>query len=498
MSENNKSKFINGKVVKIVPIKSGEHAIVDIGQKFNGFVNVEEFKYSPVVGETYAFKVIGKHGGDGDLIQLERASVERRILQHKIKQCISNMDPLSCVVKAEIPNGYKIHLTEFNLKGILVTKEKFEVGQTVDDVLIVNGIYNKFADIKCMLKAEKSNPVQIGDVIKGRISVCNDIFATIVSDALPSNYEISANIRYFKHDLSKSSEEMSFVVRFCDGFNVFVGPTAEESVEMEKPSAAPEVKIDEIYSGKVKFIGRNGICVKLNQGIECFVGLSEIGWSIKSDHQDEFKVGQEVKVKILSINNDDNRIRASIRRNGEMPNYFNQFTREYKVGDRLDVKIVEIENKDDKFIVFVHPVKMPNFYIVLPPFVSRNARNAKVGDTLNISIISINERDYKIIPKINPKMRVPKFVTCKVTSVKNGVMHGCIFDVERQHEGAPVFIRLSDDTANANVFAVGDIIKCKVRRSEGGLVVFPIDYNVSNSDSDKEDDGSLGDLFSNL
>ena len=78
------------------------------------------------------------------------------------------------------------------------------------------------------------------------------------------------------------------------------------------------VEIGRIYEGKVTGITKFGAFVEVDNGTSGLVHISEVSSSFVNDINDILKVGDEVKVKIIKIN-DDGKISMSIKQTEVRP-----------------------------------------------------------------------------------------------------------------------------------------------------------------------------------
>lgn len=74
-----------------------------------------------------------------------------------------------------------------------------------------------------------------------------------------------------------------------------------------------ELKIGEIYQGKITGITNFGVFVDLGDNTSGMVHISEVARSFVNDINEHVKMGEEVKVKVLSIG-DDGKIALSIKK----------------------------------------------------------------------------------------------------------------------------------------------------------------------------------------
>lgn len=78
-------------------------------------------------------------------------------------------------------------------------------------------------------------------------------------------------------------------------------------------------KVGDVVSGKVAGIQSYGAFVALDNSTQGLVHISEITHGFVKDIHDFLEVGQEVKVKILDIDEEKNKISLSIRATEEAP-----------------------------------------------------------------------------------------------------------------------------------------------------------------------------------
>ena len=77
-----------------------------------------------------------------------------------------------------------------------------------------------------------------------------------------------------------------------------------------------QLEVGKIYDGKVKGIAQYGAFIEIDGAGTGMVHISEIANSFVKDVNDYLKEGQEVKVKVLNIN-DDGKIALSIKKANE-------------------------------------------------------------------------------------------------------------------------------------------------------------------------------------
>lgn len=112
-----------------------------------------------------------------------------------------------------------------------------------------------------------------------------------------------------------------------------------ETRETLKERVIEELKEGEIRTGRVTSLAEFGAFVNIS-GADGLVHLSEISWERLAHPSEILKVGQEVKVKVISIDRDKKRIGLSIRQLLEDP--WAQQVSQFQVGQLVEGKITRL------------------------------------------------------------------------------------------------------------------------------------------------------------
>ena len=97
----------------------------------------------------------------------------------------------------------------------------------------------------------------------------------------------------------------------------------------DKEKIVGKYNVSDEVEGSVTGIVDFGVFVKLEEGLEGLVHISEIDWALVEDPRTHFKVGQKVKVKIIEIK--DGKISLSIK--ALKPNPWVDAAKKYKKDD---------------------------------------------------------------------------------------------------------------------------------------------------------------------
>jgi small subunit ribosomal protein S1 len=105
----------------------------------------------------------------------------------------------------------------------------------------------------------------------------------------------------------------------------------ERSNLIEKYQVGNEAEGD--ITGATEF----GVFVKLEEGLEGLVHISEMDWALVEDPRSKYKIGEKVKVKIIEIK--DDKISLSIKALLEDP--WQKAAKKYKKGQKVDAVVIK-------------------------------------------------------------------------------------------------------------------------------------------------------------
>ncbi len=157
-------------------------------------------------------------------------------------------------------------------------------------------------------------------------------------------------------------------------------------------------KVGDILSGTVSRVEQYGAFVRLSEGVEGLVHVSEIGFTRLKHAVDGVALGANVQVKVLKVEEADSRIKISlsIKQAGGIDDPWMQLPQRYPVGSVLE----GVVDKKEAFGIFVHI--LPGVNGLLPKSKWRDSldskpyENAKPGDRIKVRIDEIKFEERKI------------------------------------------------------------------------------------------------------
>jgi small subunit ribosomal protein S1 len=114
---------------------------------------------------------------------------------------------------------------------------------------------------------------------------------------------------------------------------------AKETREAERERLLSELKEGDICTGRVISIAEFGVFVDVG-GADGLVHLSELTWKRIAHPKEIIKVGQEVKVQVLSVNKESKRIALSMKRLEGDP--WDKITQQFKVGQLVEGTVTKL------------------------------------------------------------------------------------------------------------------------------------------------------------
>jgi len=166
-----------------------------------------------------------------------------------------------------------------------------------------------------------------------------------------------------------------------------------ESRDSIRDKVIEKLTIGEVLTGRITSLADFGAFVNIS-GADGLVHLSEISWDRIRHPGDELKVGQEVQVKIISIDKEKRHIGLSIRRLLEDP--WQEQIKELRVGQLVEANITRLT----KFGAFarltneieglIHISEISDEHIAHPKEVLHE------GDDVTLRIIKIEEDSHRI------------------------------------------------------------------------------------------------------
>jgi small subunit ribosomal protein S1 len=107
--------------------------------------------------------------------------------------------------------------------------------------------------------------------------------------------------------------------------------------DKEKRELIANYQVGDMVEGEITGMVDFGVFVKLQEGLEGLVHISEIDWGLVDDPRHFFKIGDKVKVKIIDIK--DGKVSLSVKQLKENP--WQTASDKYKKGDKVEGVVIK-------------------------------------------------------------------------------------------------------------------------------------------------------------
>src|SRR3989339_403314 len=264
----------------------------------------------------------------------------------------------------------------------------------------------------------------------------------------------------------------------------------EEAQKENKLKTLSALAVGQSVEGVVTNITDFGVFVELEPGIEGLLHGTEISWSERNPKlKDLYKPGQEVELKIIGLDSDEERISLSLKKMGQNP--WEDVAKQFPAGSKIK-GVVSHLTPFGAFIKLSGGIE--GLIHVSDMSWTKKVRHPqdvlKEGEEVECVVREINLKDEKIALSIKHLHEDPfkKFATGKVVSgtVKRIVDFGAFVEIE---EGIEALVRLSEISFEkiahpSEALKVGQSVEAKIIKSDLGDK--KIDISIKKLDKDRE------------
>ena len=382
----------------------------------SGFIHISEISWDQVDNLTEKYKI-----GDEISAKIIEKDAEKNRLKLSIKQLSEDPwvtfaashnvgDVVEAVVKDVLDFGLVVtvdgnsgfvHVSELAWHNGAKELKNYKEGNKFSAKIIQ--IEDEKKNVKLSVKQLSENPwdtvkekYHIGDIIEKPITEVFD-FGLLISlekdiDGLLHVSDLSYKRETNLSSKYKAGDVIKFkIVDFNDEKNR-ITLSAKALLDDRWEVLEETYDFDNEFKGKVMNVQDYGIFVELEKGIEVFIHKNEFSWDRK-EHK-EYKVGDEVKFKVIVVDKLDKKLSGSIKQLEKSP--WKEVTEQYKKGNIVNTEIVEIQ---ENFVL----VKLTDrFNGIIPKrelaeeVLKDISEKFSVGDKVEAVITDINDKRKSI------------------------------------------------------------------------------------------------------
>lgn len=327
--------IVKGKVIYV----TDSEVMVNINYKSDGIITKDELSSDPEVNPKDLFKegddievyVLKLDDGEGNVV-LSYKRLESIRGWDKLEEAYNNKAIVECKVLSDIKGGLSVLVN--GIKGFIPASQVSL--KYVDDLSkyksmklnarIIDFDRDKNRVVLSSKEVEKEelekkqeelwNSLKVGDIIEGRVVRLADFGAFVDLGGIDGLIHIS-DLSWFR--INSPSE----IVNVGDTVKVQIldFDRSKNKISLGLKQTLPKPwdvfvqnkKIGDIVTGKVVSLQDFGAFIRLDEGVEGLVHVSQISTEHVRKPSDKLKVGDIVTVKIMDINEEDNRISLSMK-----------------------------------------------------------------------------------------------------------------------------------------------------------------------------------------
>ncbi len=339
MSDFELKNFHKGEIVKgkVVSVKNDE-IVVNIGHFADGIIpkneisNNDEFDINSLsIDDIIYVMVLSGDDGDGNVLlskkradkektieNIEKSFEENKLISVKVKEVIKG--GLSCDA-----NGVKVfmpasqcsirRIENFNtLLGKSLDVKVIEFEKRNNKIVVSRRVVEETLD-----KEEKEriwNSIKSGEKRQGVVTKLVKFGAFVdiggVNGLIHLN-DMSWSRVNKPEDVVSVGDNVEVFVQEVDKSKGRISLSLKDILQNPWDNIKTKYKVNDVLDGVVSKFIKVGAFVEIEPGVEGFVHISEITDENISKPSDALEIGKKIKVKILDINSDENKIALSIK-----------------------------------------------------------------------------------------------------------------------------------------------------------------------------------------
>ena len=481
-------QIIKGTVLSIV----NDTVVVDVGLKAEGRIPIKEFhspgeEHSVKVGDKYDVYLEKLENKEGEaLLSRERARKEESWSNLEKQQ--NQKEQVTGVITGRVKGGFAVDIngavaflpgSQVDLKPIkdispLLNKPQPMIILKMDK-LRGNIVVSRRVLLEESRKADRSkllSDINEGDKLKGIVKNITDygVFVDLGGmDGLIHVTDISWERVNHPSEMFKIGEDIEVIVIKYDKENNRISLGLKQLTEDPWKNVENIYKVGTKIKSKISSIADYGAFIELEKGVEGLIHTSEMSWVNKNINPNSIlKIGEEVEVIILEIDNSKRRISLGLKQCTENP--WKIFASTKKVGDIAEGNIKNITD----FGIFVGLTEELDGLIHASDISwEDNSPKAiekyKIGEKVKFKILDIDVEKERVSLGIKQLKKssikddkfINKTMTCVVEKIDEDKI---IVNFEKNLKG---FVKKSNlakvkTEQNTSRFAVGEKIDAKV------------------------------------
>jgi small subunit ribosomal protein S1 len=351
-------RIVSGKVVEVV----GDQVVVDVGYKSEGLVPLNEWEDEPppVPGDSVEVLLEGMEDETGEIV-LSRKKAHRMRAWEMVISRYHEGDVVKGKVTRKIKGGLLVDIgvNVFLPASQVDIRRPSDIADYIDqeiECMILkidesrrNIVVSRRKLIEITRETQKKQlleEIAVGQLRKGTVKNIADFGAFVDLggiDGLLHITDMSWGRINHPNDMLKIDDQVEVIVLHVDKDREKI------ALGLKQKSASPWENVEKKYPVGTRVIGEvvnvmsYGAFVKLEEGIEGLVHISEMSWTKRINHPSELvNIGDKIEVVVLGINKDKQEISLGMKQTQLNP--WDQVAIKYPQGTMVEGTVRNLTN----------------------------------------------------------------------------------------------------------------------------------------------------------
>ncbi|MDR3329120.1 MAG: 30S ribosomal protein S1 [Prevotellaceae bacterium] len=329
------SKVGAGEIVEgtIISLNKRE-AVVNIGYKSEGVININEFRYNPDLQEGDKVEVYVENTEDkkGQLLLSHK---QARVMRswNKVNEALKNDEIINGYIKSRTKGGMIVDIfgIEAFLPGSQIDVKPIRdydifVGKTMEFKVVkinpefLNVVVSHKVLIEAELEAQKKeimSKLEKGQVLEGVVKNITSygVFIDLGGlDGLIHITDLSWGRVAHPEEIVQLDEKINVVILDFDDAKKRIALGLKQLTPHPWDSLDPNLKVGDKLKGRVVVMADYGAFVEIASGVEGLIHVSEMSWAQHLRSAQEFlKVGDEVEAVVLTLDKQERKMSLGIK-----------------------------------------------------------------------------------------------------------------------------------------------------------------------------------------
>ncbi|MDX9728863.1 MAG: 30S ribosomal protein S1 [Bacteroidales bacterium] len=357
-------EVVEGKVISM----NTREVVINIGQKSEGVVSLNEFRYNPdlKVGDTVEVYVESQEDKKGQLV-LSHKKARAYNSWDRVNKALENNEIITGYIKCRTKGGMIVDVfgIESFLPGSQIDVKPIRdydvyVGKTMEfRVVKINQEFkNVVVSHKALIEAELEqqkkeiiSKLEKGQVLEGTVKNITSygVFIDLGGvDGLIHITDLSWGRVNHPEEIVQLDQKLNVVILDFDDDKKRIALGLKQLTPHPWDSLSEGLKVGDQVKGKVVVMADYGAFVEIAQGVEGLIHVSEMSWSQHLRSAQEFmKVGDEVDAVILTLDREERKMSLGIKQ--LKPDPWENIDKKYSINSRHKARVRNFTN----FGVFV-------------------------------------------------------------------------------------------------------------------------------------------------